>query len=96
MGFCTNGLALGRWGHIGGSWAGLGWLGPLFGLVLLAGLIGLLVIGSVWLVRRNTQQPVTAPQTGPQDKPLDIARRRLAAGEITPAEFEELRDRLRR
>jgi uncharacterized membrane protein len=75
-----------------GGWTGLGWLGPLFGLSLFIGLIGLLVIGSVWLVRRTTQQPVMATQTG-QD-PLELARRRLATGEITPDEFEDLRRRL--
>jgi uncharacterized membrane protein len=31
----------------------------------------------------------------PGGDPLEIARRRLAAGEITTGEFEEIRDRLR-
>lgn len=91
MGFCANGLGLGGWGHMGG-WAGLGWLGPLFGFSLFVGLIGLLVVGSVWLVRRTAQQPATASPAG--QNPVEIARRRLAAGEITPDEFEDLRRRL--
>ena len=91
MGFCANGLGLGGWGHMGG-WAGLGWLGPLFGLSLFVGLIGLLVVGTVWLVRRTAQRPVMATQTG--QNPLELARRRLATGEITPDEFEDLRQRL--
>jgi uncharacterized membrane protein len=95
MGFCANGLGWGGWGHMGG-WGGLGWLGwlgPLFGLLLLAGLIGLLVLGAVWLVRRTGQPAAAVPQSGAE--PLEIARRRLAAGEITSREFEELRDKLR-
>jgi uncharacterized membrane protein len=75
-----------------GGWAGLGWLGPLFGLTLFIGVVALLVVGTVWLVRRAGQQQTTVPQVGPE--PMEIARRRLAAGEITLAEFEELRDRL--
>jgi uncharacterized membrane protein len=74
-----------------GGWTGVGWLGPLFGLSLFVGLIGLLVIGTVWLVRRTTQQPIMT-QAG--QNPVEIARRRLAAGEITPDEFEDLRQRL--
>jgi uncharacterized membrane protein len=75
-----------------GGWAGLGWLGPLFGLSLFVGLIGLLVVGTVWLVRRTAQRPVMNTQTG--QNPLELARRRLATGEITPDEFEDLRQRL--
>jgi uncharacterized membrane protein len=80
---------MGGWGSLGL----LGWLGPVFGLVLFVGLIGLLVLGAVWLVRRTGQPAAAVPQSGAQ--PLEIARRRLAAGEITPDEFEELRGRLR-
>ncbi len=92
MGFCANNLGWGGWGRMGG-WSSLGWLGPLFGITLFIGLVALLAVGSVWLVRRAGQQPVTMPRSG--SEPLAIARHRLAAGEITPAEFEELRDRLR-
>lgn len=96
MGFCANSLGWGGWGHMGG-WGGLGllgWLGPVFGVVLFVGLTGLLALGAVWLVRRTGQPVAAVPQSGAE--PLEIARRRLAGGEITPDEFEELRDRLRR
>ena len=92
MGFCARSLAWGGWGHMGG-WGGLGWLGPLFGLLLLAGVIGLLVLGAVWLARSGDRRPATASPT--HSDPVAIARRRLAAGEITRAEFEDLRDALR-
>jgi uncharacterized membrane protein len=41
------------------------------------------------------QQPMPAtppgPQTPPRDEAMEIARRRLAAGEITTEQFEEIR-----
>ena len=45
------------------------------------------------MVRRLGRRPL-APAAVVD--PLEIARRRLAAGEITVAEFEEMRDRLQR
>lgn len=94
MGFCARSLGWGGWsgwGHMGG-WGGLGWLGPVFGLVLLAGVIGLLVVGALWLARSAGQRPATALAT--RSEPLAIAQRRLAAGDITAREFEELREQL--
>lgn len=92
MGFCARSLGWGGWGHMGG-WSGLGWLGPLFGLVLLAGLIGLVVLGALWMARSGDQRPATAGPT--HSEPLAIAQRRLAAGEISRAEFEDLRNTLK-
>lgn len=90
MGFCAGGLGWGGWG----GWGGPGWLGPMFGLVLLVGVIGLLVVGALWLARSAGHWRATAPAT--RSEPLAIARRRLAAGKITTSEFEELQDRLDR
>ena len=75
-----------------GGWAGTGWLGALFGLAFFVGLAALLAFGAIWLSRRTRRQPATAG--APRTQPVDLARRRLASGEITPAEFEELRERL--
>ena len=83
MGWCWNGFGWGGWGGLGG-------VGPILSLVFFAGVLALLGLGTVWLVRQ-IRQP-TASRAG--SDPLDIARRRLAAGEITIAEFEEIRDRL--
>ena len=70
----------------GGSWVGL----ILSGLSLLGGLI-LFGLGTAWLVRQLRRQPATPGVAG---DPLEIVQRRLAAGEITISEFEEIRDRL--
>jgi uncharacterized membrane protein len=71
---------------------GLGWLGPLFSLALFVGALALLVVGAVWLARRIRPQPAAAG--APRSKPLDLARRRLASGEITLEEFQEIRQHL--
>ena len=84
MGFGCNGVGWGGWG--GGM---LGWIVPLlFWGVLLVGL----VIGILWLVRLLRRAPSATTST---EAPLDAARRRLALGEITVGEFDEIAQRLR-
>jgi uncharacterized membrane protein len=82
MGFCCNGFG---WGGTGG--------GLILNLVFFVGMLAVLGVGTVWLVRQLGRRPL-APAAGVDS--LEIARRRLAAGEITAAEFEEIRDRLQR
>lgn len=88
MRFCCNGLG---WGRMGG-WPGFGLLGLVFGAVLLVGVLALLTLGAVWLARRSSVSGTGLPD-GRED-PLDVARHRLAAGDITSTEFEEIRARL--
>ena len=84
MGFGCNGMGWGGWG--GGM---LGWIVPLlFWGVLLVGL----VIGILWLIRLLRRAP---SGTAPTETALDAARRRLALGEITVGEFDEIAQRLR-
>ena len=82
MGFCCNGFGWGSW---------MGWGGLILNLVFFVGMLAVLGLGTGWLVRRLGRRPL-APATGTD--PLDIAQRRLAAGEITVAEFEEIQNRL--
>jgi uncharacterized membrane protein len=86
MGFCWNGFGWGGWG-------GLGTIGLVLSLVFFAAVLVVLGVGTAWLVRRLSRSPL-APAAGAD--PLEIARRRLAGGEITIAEFEEISDRLQR
>jgi uncharacterized membrane protein len=77
-------------------WSGLALF--FFWLVLLAA-VGLLIF---WAIRQSGHHhngaplpPGAVPPTHPtHDEAMAIARRRLAAGEITPAEFEEIRKAL--
>jgi putative membrane protein len=75
-----------------GGWGwGMGLLGGL-GMLLFWGLIIGLV---VWLVVTLTRSGQSGAQRGAQfDTVLETLRRRLAAGEITPQEFDELRQKL--
>jgi uncharacterized membrane protein len=54
-------------------------------------IIGLVVVLVVTLTRVNQGG---ASRGGQIDSALEILRRRLAAGEITPQEFDELRKKL--
>ena len=85
MGGCCSGFGWVAWG-------GLGTIGLILNLVLFVGLLVMLGIGSVWLVRQVRHRS-SAPADRPA--PLGIAQQRLAAGDITVEEFEEIRDRLR-
>lgn len=76
----------------GASW--LTWLFPLLVIALLITIVVLLVISM-----RNTPEP-TAPAVGPAPgapiggDPVQRAALRLAAGEITLSEFDEIRSRV--
>ena len=82
------------WGLGGGSILGV--VGSLVGLFFILGLLALVVLAAIWLLRRT---PVSSSissdgSTGGGD-PLDVARRRLAAGDLTVGEFERIREELR-
>jgi uncharacterized membrane protein len=86
MGFCHNLFGWGGWMGMGGGWFGL-----ILNVALFASVLALLGLAGVWFPRQfRRATPPTA--TGPD--PLEIAQRRLAAGEITVPEFEEIRNRL--
>ena len=74
--------------HRGWLWGGCGRGTGLLGSLLLLG-------GAGWLLHRSGNLPSLGANLGGGTDPLEIARRRLAAGEITVAEFEEIRERLR-
>jgi len=89
MGFCCNGFGWGNWGDMGG----LGTIGLTLNLVFVVGALALLVVAAIWLARRLGRQPRASAV---EESPLEAARRRLAAGEITVGEFDEIWDRRRR
>lgn len=82
MGWCP--FVWGNWG----AWGSWGIAGLILSAVMSVGLIVLLVIAVRWAVRQF------APRSGAGSNALDIARRRLATGEISIQEFEEIRNRL--
>lgn len=75
-----------------GGWGwGMGLLGGL-GMLLIWGLIIGLVVWLVIVLTRSGQSGVY--RSVQPDPMLDTLRRRLAAGELTPQEFDELRQKL--
>lgn len=90
------GFGLGHMGS-GGIWGGglLGILVSGLGLLLALGLLAVLIVAVAWLVRR-LQLSATPAGYASQVSPLDLARRRLAAGELSLEEYHRLRDNLER
>ncbi len=75
------------WGNMHG-FGGFPWF-LVFGLLLVV-----LVYGIFLLARRKAHPAGHYNQAGSQTYALSIAQRRLAEGEITLDEFEEIRDRI--
>jgi uncharacterized membrane protein len=73
---------------MGWNW-GMGLLGTLGMLLFWAVFVGLLV----WFILTLTRAANDRPQST-SSAVLETLRRRLAAGEITPQEFDELRHKL--
>ena len=72
-----------HWGSYG--WGmGLGWI---YMLVFWA----LVILGIVCIVKGVSSR---AGQSGPEEKSLDILKKRYAKGEITKEEFERMKDDL--
>lgn len=85
----ASGRAWGGWtwsGNAGGfGWA---WLWPIWLVVAVLFWVGLIAL-VIWAART-----IIAPRRDPGSTPetaLEILRRRLAAGEITPEEFDRIR-----
>jgi len=76
-------------GHMGG-W---GMAGPFLGLLILLVVIALVVVLAVSLARRR--RPAAAGTgSGGVSGALDVAQRRLAAGEINADEYRQIREAL--
>ena len=88
MGYGCNGIGWGGWG----AWGGPGIIGLIVNIVLWGAVLAALVAGIIWLARRLGHRS----QVADGETPMNLIRQRLAAGEITVAEFEEIRDRLER
>ena len=65
----------------GGTWAAL-----IFNMLLFVGVLAVLGLGAAWLVRQLRLRPLGEAGTDP----LGIARRRLAAGQITVTQFGDI------
>lgn len=89
MGWCTEGVSGG--GMMGG---GRHMMFPFLGFLIFAVLAVAVVLFVIWLVRRSGRTKVQVGNTAVVDAPMNIARNRLAAGEITVEEFDRIREKL--
>ena len=69
---------------------GMGWW------MLFGGVFWLLLIGALVYLFSSASGRVTEPPAGRSETPLEVAKRRLAAGEISHEDYERLRDTLTR
>jgi len=74
------------WGYYGGDWWWMMLFGGFWMLIFWGAVIGLVV----WGVNHFTRDR----EVPPQNTPLEIAQRRLARGEITREQFEDLKQAL--
>lgn len=64
-----------------------------FGFAFVVLVLVALIVGVVWMVRRLSAKGATRSGQN-HDEPLDIAKRRYAAGEISQSELEEIKHHL--
>lgn len=79
---------------LGRGWGMLHFGGPILWLFLLGGLLLLAVLGIRWLVQRKHILTTSSANVQLASEPLEIAKQRLARGEITKEEFSEIRELL--
>lgn len=78
----------------GFSWGMCGVLGNVGLIVSSLVLFGLVVLMWLWAIGRGRQLGWQRVAPRARMDPLDLARQRLAAGDITTSEFEEIRRQL--
>ena len=73
-----------------GNWGGYGW-GMGFGWIFMILFWALAVLGIAYIVQTLSRR---SGQSGKEDTPLDILKKRYAKGELTKEEFERMKDDL--
>jgi len=93
MGF---GGGYGSWGMMGGPGMMMGGYGfPLMGGLAMLVFWALVIGGVIWVVQTATRKSVqTDASTAGAELPLEILKRRYAAGEITQKQFDEMKHNL--
>ncbi len=71
------------------NWGNYGW-GMGFGWMFMVLFWALVILGIMYIVQTISRRP----GQGPEEKPLDILKKRYAKGEITKEEFERMKDDL--
>ena len=69
------------------NWGNYGW-GMGFGWIFMVLFLTLVILGIVYIVQAISRK---SGQSGTQETPLDILKKRYAKGEITKEEFERMK-----
>ena len=77
-----------------GGGGGIGWIGPVIGLVVTVGFFGLIAWAVVALTRRP-DQPAASTPAAMRPGPDEVLAERFARGEIDADEYEQRRTVLR-
>lgn len=72
------------------NWGNYGW-GMGFGWIFMVLFWALIIIGIVYVIQTLSRR---TGQSGTQETPLDILKKRYAKGEISKEEFERMKDDL--
>ena len=72
------------------NWGNYGW-GMGFGWIFMILFWALVILGIVYIVQAILRR---AGQSGPEETPFDILKKRYAKGEITKEEFERMKNDL--
>ena len=76
------------------GWGGwMPWGGSIWGFLVLLGVLVMLGLALMFVLRQGRRRTA---ETEPESNTMEIAKRRLASGELSIAEFEEIRDALQR
>lgn len=82
-----------HWGN--GSFSSpFGWIMMIIGMLFWIAFLALLVVGVIYLIRYLGTMGGGPPRAKMGEDPLDVAKRRYAAGEITKEQYEELKRNL--
>ncbi|GEM_PF-3275497 len=94
-GIGADGMVSGMMGGYGSGFGmmGGGWLAMLLGFLVMLAVIAAVVVGVIWLVRSFGG---TDGHGAGQETSAEILRRRLAAGEISHDEYEQVKQTLER
>lgn len=81
-----------HWGNGFGS--PFGWIMMIIGMLFWFAFLALIIVGIVYLVRYLGTTGGPPPGRAMGESPLDVAKKRYAAGEITKEQYEEFKKEL--
>jgi putative membrane protein len=88
---------MGWWCGNGFGWGGFGWIGALFGGLIMLLFLGLLAVLAIWAIRALGRSQgrgsgiFNTPNSRPDDRALSVLKERYARGEIDRDTYDRMR-----